>query len=112
MRKNGLEECEKFWDLSGRVPVAKYSIPCPSCQSEDTVPREYMFRIRQDSPSLYRCNVYMKCQRCSMAIKPDFTSWVHGVVIPESMFRLHFPEYKLGDNVVKKMSWREAENVN
>ena len=111
MRKAGLKQCEKFWDLSGSVPVARFTIPCPSCGSEDTIPREYIFRVREDSPSYYRCNVYMKCQRCSMVIRPDFTSWAHGVVIPERMFKLHIPDHEKGMIAFKKISWRKAEKV-
>jgi hypothetical protein len=114
-KKNGLEKCKEFWDLSGRVPVAKYPIPCPSCRKEDTIPRRYRFTQIEKSTSRYRCTVYYKCQTCSMGYKsynpksPRRGDWWHGVVIPKEMYDKVVPPEV--DNNGREYHWSEFPEV-
>lgn len=70
----------RMWDLSGSVPLPEFEITCPACSHDEILPKHFVFSIKNNSypHNPHRCNVFMKCTRCSMV-------WEHRLVVPESM---------------------------
>ena len=99
--KEVLERVKRAWDLSTDFPIPKFRIICPICKSEAIQARNWQFQYRDVGGCKYRCNVSFKCTQCSHA-------WVHGVVIPEELFRKH-----VRGNVhqTKLYHWREVKKM-
>ena len=96
-----LERVEESWDLSGDFPMPKFAVKCPVCGSEEIQARLWQFTHKDSGGAKYRCNVSFKCTRCSAV-------WMHGVVIPEEMFRKHVKE---NENQAKMYHWREVKEM-
>jgi len=93
-----LRRVSEYWDLSGKFPLTKSNVECPVCRAsgDDVIIRLIGFTVRNAGGMPYRANVSFKCTRCSAV-------WVHGVVIPEKMAKLH----GLPKRPSKNYHWRE-----
>lgn len=74
------EKVRAAWHLGKRFPVPKFKPTCPCCQSEDVIFRRMrFFLIGGPATTPYRCDVFVKCGKCSAA-------WTYGIVIPKEMY--------------------------
>ena len=99
-----LKRAEEAWDLSGDFPIPKDIIRCPVCGSKEIQARYWLFHPsgNPDSRVKYRCDVSFKCTRCSAV-------WVHGVAIPEELYKKHISEP--GKQSSMRYSWREVKKI-
>ena len=63
--ENVLDQCNTAWDFSERIPTPKIPLFCGFCKGDKLLIREVSFNKKKNSPSIYRCNVSMKCAICS-----------------------------------------------
>jgi hypothetical protein len=75
------ENVAKMWHLGKRFPVPKFHPVCAFCSSTDVVIRRMrFFKVANPATTPWRCDVYMKCKRCSVV-------WTYGIVIPKEMWK-------------------------
>lgn len=89
------ERVNRMWDLSNKVPFPKFKMRCSVCGSDEILYKHAKIHNNPKqfgSKSPYRADCSFKCTNCSNV-------WVHGVKIPESMFR------------VGVYNWRELRNM-
>lgn len=74
-----MDRIEDKWEfIDNCVPWPKFTVECPSCDSQDVVVSRISVGNRSSSPNSYRSDVGFKCALCSRF-------WTHGVVIPEKV---------------------------
>lgn len=98
-REEIMRRINEHWDFICGFPIPKFDVKCPICgaHGDDIIIRQYHFFRREMGGMKYRCDVWFKCTRCSL-------TWVHGVVIPESIARMH----GLLDGLAPSYHWREV----
>ncbi len=85
------------WDLTGRWPTPKWAVECPTCHNTRVQAQFWRFSryTSHNGSNPYRCNVSMKCTRCSYVM-------MFGVFIPQAMYDAHL------NAGTKSYHWREV----
>ncbi len=94
-----ISKVKEAWDWQSGFPIPTFDIKCPVCGSKELLIRYWTFFIRKEGSSKFRCDVSFKCTYCSNA-------WVHGLVIPEELFRLHCIDYR-----GRRYLWKEVKDI-
>ena len=94
-----IRRVKQAWDLSLDFPMPKFDLRCPVCGSFDIQARNWQFVFKDSGGCKYRCNVSLKCTYCSAV-------WIHGIVIPEELFRRHVKE---NEHQTRLYHWREVK---
>lgn len=94
-----LERVQKMWKF-GSLPYPKFEMKCPICGSKEFQVRYWGFHKRPAPHYPYRCDLWVKCTRCSAVY--DF-----GVAIPKEMFDKWVKEGETS----RRVDWREAKEI-
>lgn len=105
------------WDLSGPLPIPRFPRYCPRCcigtvylysDDETLVVKDWRFHERRTSgsPEPWRCDVRMKCVRCSLVLS-------FGVKVPKPMHAAaphkNWIGYREGKALLKQAGYFERE---
>lgn len=97
LRGQGPAFLDRFWDLTGPLPVPRFMPRCSSCGAPDPaktgradprlvpIVRQFSFQKRNPRTGTshpWRCDVSFKCVCCGLV-------WTHGLPIPKSMYEKH-----------------------
>lgn len=99
-REEILSRVREVWDLDGILPWPHETLNCASCGSGELHPRYWRFFRRQGFPESrvpYRCDVGVKCTRCSLVM-------VFGVAVPKEV-------YDRAPNRGHQLQWKDVQHA-
>ena len=108
-----LDKVREVWDIDQWFPTlrshSQAGVSCPACESRTFGVRSWKYHHRPMSSHTRRCDVMVKCYRCSM-------TWCHGVPVPEEWYpsgllvigTVHHSEVESQRRVLKH--WRKVLN--
>lgn len=93
-----LSSVREVWDLDGLLPWPKEELKCHTCGNDQLHPRYWRFFKRSDDSRIkHRCDVGMKCTRCSLSL-------VFGVAVPEEVYE------SAPERAHQQLWWRDVKH--